>query len=140
MLVNRVTALLRALAVVLCIAAPALLPGGPLALHGSVASAPPLAGQLAPSIGVDQERLPSDLRAAPRVELVVAEQRVIARLQAALLGDSALCLRTDAASLDDHHGWCDVVQCRRLSGVHLLGYATPPPTRAVITAANQIAA
>lgn len=26
--------------------------------------------------------------------------------------------------------WCDVVQCRRLAGVHLLDFATPPPRRA----------
>jgi hypothetical protein len=32
-----------------------------------------------------------------------------------------------ARASDDETRWCDVVQCRRVTGAQLLRYATPPP-------------
>ena len=35
--------------------------------------------------------------------------------------------RSGTAYAAPHDRWCDVTQCRRVGGIRLLGYATPPP-------------
>ncbi len=75
-----------------------------------------------------RDALPADdMKGGEQVELVSIELRSVHRpadagsSPATARSAPSDCLTADALR------WCDVVQCRRLSGALLLGFATPPP-------------
>jgi len=117
----------------------ALLVGGGLTLvalissaHTRHAHAPPDEQPAAAGVQSTIEprnALPADdLRGGEQVELVSIEVRSAPRPPTA--GSSLAASRSvpGGAPHADPLRWCDVVQCRRLSGALLLGFATPPPT------------
>jgi hypothetical protein len=83
----------------------------------------------APTIQSHESAPEHGLLGGKPAELVSVELRSVMRLPVGTPGEASYHpvpgrLRERAAR------WCDVVQCRRLGGVRLLGYATPPPSRA----------
>ena len=123
MLLHRVTSLGRALLAAGVLALTALGTAAPL-VHGADASVPREQATIE-----SQNHLPTDhLKTGEQVELVSAEPRSsvpapVANSCTAERERSRDCRQSDASR------WCDVVQCRRIGGAMMLGFATPPPTR-----------
>ncbi len=69
-----------------------------------------------------------DVRAGEQLQVVSTGVRSVVRAPANGSGAVALESPPSSVLLGDVLRWCDVVQCRRLGGAMLLGFATPPPT------------
>jgi hypothetical protein len=95
-------------------------------LHAHTPATQSLARLEQPTIESHGE-LPTDrLKTGEQVEIVTVEMRSVVR--APVSSSSALAKRAPSDYLRaDALRWCDVVQCRRLGGAMLLGFATPPP-------------
>lgn len=74
-----------------------------------------------------REAMPADhVKTGEQLPMVSVEVRSVLR---APVSGAALSARAPSHGLGaDGLRWCDVIQCRRLGGALLLGFATPPPT------------
>ncbi len=125
MLLHRVAALGRALLVVGGLALTALGAAAQV-LHAQTPDSQPSVRLEQPTIESHGELPANRLKTGEQVEMVSVEMRSVVRAPTA--GPSA-----ERAPANGHHKsalrWSDVVQCRRLGGAMLLGFATPPPQR-----------
>jgi hypothetical protein len=128
MSLQRVAALGRALVVVIVLALSALASTADASDAGAlgVDGVPP---QEQPTIEAREVHFHEALRAGEQVRLVSSgapsDVRPPASGDAPATAAQARCAHRCA----DAMRWFDVVQCRRLDGALLLGYATPPPRR-----------
>lgn len=127
MLLHRVAALGRALLVVGGLALSALCSAA--SAYQTTLSTQEPAAHIAHATIESREGLPADhIRTGEQVQLVSVEVRsvvcppVAGSEFARRAHAPADCLGADTLR------WCDVIQCRRLGGALLLGFATPPPT------------
>ncbi|HEU4629115.1 MAG TPA: hypothetical protein VFS08_05195 [Gemmatimonadaceae bacterium] len=88
------------------------------------------------TIHADNDLPTSYLQPSELAELLAKLERALSESATGVvpLADSELpCVAPGAPrgarAADDRTRWCDVVQCRRVSGARLLRYATPPPVR-----------
>lgn len=86
------------------------------------------------TIHADDDPTSSFLQPSELAELLAKLERALSEGMTGavpLLRDACLASGTPrgARASDDVTRWCDVVQCRRVSGAQLLRYATPPPAR-----------
>lgn len=70
-----------------------------------------------------------DLLGGKLTELVTLDVRPTVHSRVGDFGRSKASLALSGYDAAAARGWCDVVQCRRLGGAHILGFATPPPSR-----------
>ena len=111
--------------VLLCALALAALPGRAAGAQSGVPEASALEHER-PTIEAAAGPYSADARASERAESLVVVVRMLATADP-LPTDAGrrAASRPPAARLVA--GWCDCVQCRRLTGAQLLRYATPPP-------------